>query len=322
MIKRIGVLTSGGDAPGMNSAVRSVVRMANANGIECFGIYDGYYGLYHDKIELLTSHSVADKINRGGTFLGSARFPEFADEEIRKEAIKNLDKHGIEALVVVGGDGSFMGALRLTEMGYPCIGIPGTIDNDTPSTDFTIGFDTALNTIVENVDKLRDTSNSHQRCSVVEVMGRNAGDLALWAGVATGAEFSLVPEVEFDLDAVIEKLKDDKKRGKRHFIIMVAEGLKITEEITKRIQAETGIEARATILGHIQRGGSPTAIDRVLAARMGTYAVELLIAGKKGRCVGIVDNHLVDKDIISALEEEHTVDETLYKMANRYLNIV
>lgn len=321
MISKIAVLTSGGDAPGMNSAVRSVVRTCIANEIEVYGIEEGYYGLYHDKIVKLDSKAVANTINRGGTFLGSARFPEFAEEEIRQEAVKNLDKHGIEALVIIGGDGSFMGAKRLTEMGYPCVGIPGTIDNDTPSSDFTIGFDTALNTIVEAVDKLRDTSGSHQRCSVVEVMGRDAGDLALWAGIATGAEATLIPEIDHDLDEIISKLHRDKENGKRHFIVIAAEGLKITQELTEKIETSTGIETRATVLGHIQRGGVPTAFDRVLAARMGSYAVELLMNGEKGRCIGIEKNELVHDDIISALDRPHTVNENMYKLANRYLNV-
>ncbi len=321
MIKKIAVLTSGGDAPGMNSAVRSVVRTCIANDIEVYGIEEGYYGLYHDKIRKLESVDVANTINRGGTFLGSARFPEFAEAEIREEAVKNLDKRGIEGLVVIGGDGSFMGAKRLTEMGYPCVGMPGTIDNDTPSSDFTIGFDTALNTIVEAVDRLRDTSGSHQRCSVVEVMGRDAGDLALWAGIATGAEATLIPEIDHDIDEIISKLQRDKDNGKRHFIVIVAEGLKVTEELTKRIEDSTGIETRATILGHIQRGGVPTAFDRVLAARMGSYAVELLMEGEKGRCIGIEKNTLTHDDIIAALDRPHTVDEEMYRLANRYLNV-
>ncbi|WOO90007.1 6-phosphofructokinase [Mollicutes bacterium LVI A0078] len=320
-MKKIAVLTSGGDAPGMNSAVRSVVRTCIANDIEVYGIEEGYYGLYHDKIRKLESVDVANTINRGGTFLGSARFPEFAEAEIREEAVKNLDKRGIEGLVIIGGDGSFMGAKRLTEMGYPCVGLPGTIDNDTPSSDFTIGFDTALNTIVEAVDRLRDTSGSHQRCSVVEVMGRDAGDLALWAGIATGAEATLIPEIDHDIDEIISKLQRDKENGKRHFIVIVAEGLKVTEELTKRIEDSTGIETRATVLGHIQRGGVPTAFDRVLAARMGSYAVELLMEGEQGRCIGIEKNALTHDDIIAALDRPHTVDEEMYRLANRYLNV-
>lgn len=319
MIKKIAVLTSGGDAPAMNAAVRAVVRSCIAYDIEVYGIYEGYYGLYHDKIEKLNSRDVSDIINRGGTFLGSARFPEFAIEETRKIAIKNLDKHGIEALVVVGGDGSFMGAKKLSEMGYPCIGIPGTIDNDTPSSDFTIGFDTALNTIVEAVDRLRDTSGSHKRCSVVEVMGRNAGDLALWAGIATGAEITLIPEIEYNLDEVVSDL-EKYKGSKKHFIVIVAEGLDIAQELAKKIELETEIETRATILGHIQRGGVPTAFDRVLASRMGAYAVDLIRENKSGRCIGIVENKLVHDDIISALEQKHEVNTQMYDLANKKLN--
>lgn len=321
MIKKVAVLTSGGDAPGMNAAVRSVVRTCVTNNIEVYGIYEGYKGLYEGNIKKMDSKDASDVINRGGTFLGSARFPEFADENIRKEAIKQLDSRGIEALVVIGGDGSFMGAMRLSEMGYPCIGIPGTIDNDTPNSDFTIGFDTALNTIVEAVDKLRDTSASHKRCSVIEVMGRDAGDLALYAGIATGAEFSLVPEVEFNLDDIIAKIKKDKEAGKSHFNVLVAEGLKMAPEIAKRIEEETGIETRATILGHIQRGGNPTAMDRVLASRLGAFAVELLMQGQSGRCVGIINNELVHQDIIEALSKKRTFDIDLYNLANKNLNI-
>ncbi len=321
MIKKIGVLTSGGDAPGMNAAVRSVVRTALVNNIEVYGIYEGYYGLYHDHIEKLSTEKASGIINRGGTFLGSARFPEFADIEIRKEAIKNLDKHGIEALVVVGGDGSFMGAKKLSEMGYPCIGIPGTIDNDAPRTDFTVGFDTALNTIVEAVDRLRDTSGSHKRCSIVEVMGRDAGDLALWAGIATGAEFTIVPEIQFEANDIIEKLSADRVSGKKHFIVIVAEGVDTNvHDFAKSVEEKTGIETRATVLGHIQRGGAPTAFDRVLAGRMGNYAVELLIEGQSARCIGIQNNQLVHNDIIEAMGDDHTVDESLYTIANKYLN--
>lgn len=320
MIKKIGVLTSGGDAPGMNTAIRAITRSALVQGIEVYGIKNGYYGLYHNEISPLKSKDVANIINRGGTFLGSARFPEFKEEKYRLEAVENLKKHEIQALVVIGGDGSFMGAKLLTELGFPCIGIPGTIDNDTPNSDFTIGFDTALNTIVEAVDKLRDTSGSHQRCSVVEVMGRNAGDLALWAGISTGAEATLIPEISYDEDVIIKKLIDDKRRGKTHFIIIVAEGLKITDELTKKIEKETGIETRATILGHIQRGGTPTASDRVLASRLGGYAVDLLLEGKQGLCVGLQDNKLVCEDILVALDQEKTIDETMYNLANRNLN--
>ena len=321
MIKKIGVLTSGGDAPGMNAAVRSVVRTATALNIEVYGITEGYYGLYHNQIQKLCAEDVSGKILEGGTFLGSARFPEFADEEIRKEAIKNLDHHGIQALIVVGGDGSFMGAARLSEMGYPCIGVPGTIDNDAPNTDFTIGFDTALNTIVEAVDRLRDTSSSHRRCSVVEVMGRNAGDLALWAGIATGADFTLIPEIEVSVDEVVHNIKDYQNAGRKHFIVIIAEGLSYREELIQAIEKETGVETRGAVLGHIQRGGRPTGFDRVLASRMGSYAVELLRDGHSSVCVGIVNNELVNNDIIQSVGGEHFVDEQLYTLANKYLNI-
>lgn len=319
-MKRIAVLTSGGDAPGMNASIRAVVRTALAHGIEVYGITEGYYGLYHDQIKPLTREDVMGITSYGGTILGSARFPEFKDEEIRKKAIENLDKHGIEGLVVIGGNGSYMGAVRLSEMGYPCIGIPGTIDNDAPLTDSTIGFDTALNTIVDCVDKLRDTSASHRRCSVVEVMGRDAGDLALYAGIATGADFTIIPEVEFSIEDIIEKIRVQQSLGKKHFIIMVAEGTKITNELVQAIEKETGVETRATVLGHIQRGGTPSAIDRVLASRMGAYSVELLLAGESAKCVGIINNHLVNNDILQAIEVPHKIDEDLYRLANKLLN--
>lgn len=320
MIKSIGVLTSGGDAPGMNTAVRAVVRTALTLGIEVYGIQDGYEGLYHNKIIKLESKDVSGILNQGGTFLGSARFPQFKEEEIRKEAIRNLDKHGIEALVIVGGDGSFMGGVKLSEMGYPCIGIPGTIDNDAPRTDYTIGFDTALNTIVEAADKLRDTSGSHRRCSVMEVMGRDAGDLALHAGIASGAEFTIIPEVPVSIDQIIEKINVDKANGKKFHLIILAEGVKIRDELVERIEQETGIETRATILGHIQRGGCPSGKDRVLASAMGAYAVELLTKGEKARCVGIKNNLLTHNDIIEAISDEHTISAELVKIANEYLN--
>lgn len=321
MINKIAVLTSGGDAPGMNACVRSVVRTAIANNIEVYGIYEGYHGLYTDKIVKLNSKDVSGIINSGGTFLRSARFPEFKDEEIRKVAIKNLDKHGIEALVVIGGDGSFMGAKKLSEMGYPCIGIPGTIDNDAPKTDFTIGFDTALNTIVEAVDRLRDTSSSHMRCSVVEVMGRDAGDLALDAGIACGADWTLVPEIEPNYDEIAQFIKSGKTNGRNHFIIMVAEGLKYAQDLAVKIEEVAGVETRATVLGHIQRGGRPSARDRVLASTMGAYAVQLLIDGKAARCVGLEKNELINSDIIEALNTKHTISEKKYRLANKYLNI-
>ena len=302
MIKRIGVLTSGGDAPGMNSAVRAVVRTCLSYDIEVFGIYDGYAGLHADKIEQLDRYSVSDIINRGGTFLGTARFPEFKDEDTRKEAIQVLEKHGIEALIVIGGDGSYMGALKLSEMGYPCIGVPGTIDNDIAGTDYTIGFMTCLNTIVDAVDRLRDTSSSHNRISIVEIMGRYCGDLTLWAAVAGGSEYVIVPEKDFDEEKLIEQLNDGESKGKKHAIIAITEHITDVNALASRIQERTKRETRATILGHIQRGGAPMAFDRILASRMGSYAVELLKSGKSARCIGIQNGKMVDHDIIECLE--------------------
>ncbi len=302
MIKKIGILTSGGDAPGMNAAIRAVVRVALANGVEVFGIRDGYLGLHQNRIEKLDRHSVSDVINRGGTFIGSARFPAFREESVRREAIENLKLHGIEALVVIGGDGSYMGAKKLTEMGYPCIGLPGTIDNDIAGTDYTIGFDTALNVIMDAIDRLRDTSSSHKRISVVEVMGRHCGDLAMSSAVCGGAEFVVVPELLFDKEALIAQIEGGLARGKRHALVVVCEHVTDTGGLSSEIEARTGLETRATILGHIQRGGSPTARDRIMASQMGAYAVELLMAGTGGRCVGLLRNELVHHDIVECIE--------------------
>ena len=302
MIKKIGVLTSGGDAPGMNAAVRAVVRTGLYHDLEVFGIYDGYYGLYHDDIKKLDRRAVADTVNRGGTFLGSARFPEFKDEATRKEAIQNLLKHEIDALVVIGGDGSYMGAKSLTEMGFPCIGIPGTIDNDVAGTDYTIGYFTALNTVLDAIDRLRDTSSSHRRISVVEIMGRHCGDLTIAAAVCSGAEFAIIPEVTFDEAKLLDDLREHVRKGKKHAIICVTEKICDVDDLAKKIEEVTKLETRATILGHIQRGGAPAAFDRMLASRMGAYAVKLLTQGHGGRCIGIQANKLVHHDIIDALE--------------------
>ncbi len=302
MIKKIGVLTSGGDAPGMNAAVRAVVRTGIYHGLEVYGIQNGYYGLYHDEIHKLDRRSVAETVNRGGTFLGSARFPEFKDDAVCREAIGNLEKHGIEALVVVGGDGSYMGAKAITELGFPCIGLPGTIDNDVAGTDYTIGFYTALNTVLDAVDRLRDTSSSHKRISVVEIMGRHCGDLTLAAAVCSGAEFAIIPEVEYDEAKLLEDLRNHVEHGKKHAIICVTEKICDVNDLAEKVESVTGLETRGTILGHIQRGGAPTAFDRMLASRMGAYAVKLLMQGEGGRCVGIQANKLVHHDIIDALE--------------------
>ncbi|MBM7620565.1 6-phosphofructokinase 1 [Bacillus tianshenii] len=314
-MKRIGVLTSGGDAPGMNAAVRAVVRKAIYHNMEVFGIYRGYAGLIDGDIKKLEVGSVGDIIHRGGTMLYSARCEEFKTLEGQLKGIENLKKHGIEALVVIGGDGSYQGAKKLTEHGFPCIGVPGTIDNDIPGTDFTIGFDTALNTVIDAIDKIRDTATSHERTYVIEVMGRHAGDIALWAGLAGGAETILIPEAEDEMDEVIARLKRGSDRGKKHSIIIVAEGVGSGVDFGKKIQEETKFETRVSVLGHIQRGGSPTAHDRVLASRLGARAVELLLDGKGGRCVGIQSNELVDHDIIEALSRTHTIDRKMYDLS-------
>ncbi|MFS0654599.1 6-phosphofructokinase [Bacillus sp. 179-C3.3 HS] len=314
-MKRIGVLTSGGDSPGMNAAVRAVVRKAIFHNVEVYGVYNGYSGLINGKIEKLELGSVGDIIHRGGTKLYTARCPEFKTTEGREQAIENLKKFGIEGLVVIGGDGSFMGAKKLTELGFPCVGVPGTIDNDIPGTDFTIGFDTALNTVIDAIDKIRDTATSHERTYVVEVMGRHAGDIALWSGLAGGAESILIPEADYDMDEIVARLRRGHERGKKHSIIIVAEGVGSGVEFAKRIDEETGLETRVSVLGHIQRGGSPSAFDRVLASRLGAYAVELLLDGKGGRCVGILSNELVHHDILDILDKKHTVDQSMYRLS-------
>lgn len=303
MVKRIGILTSGGDAPGMNAAIRAVTRVAINSGIEVYGIYDGYRGLVEGYIEPLTRSNVGDIIDRGGTILGSARLPEFKDPLIQEQGIEQLKKRNIEALVVIGGDGSYRGALALTEKGINCIGLPGTIDNDITSTDSTIGFDTALKTVVEAVDKLRDTSSSHHRCSVVEVMGNRCGDLALWSGIACGAEIVITAQTGFEETEVLERLKEfDVVKKKRHAIVVISEKITDVEAFAKKVSLNTGFSGRATVLGHVQRGGSPTPIDRVLASRMGEKAVDLLINGIGGQCVGIRDNQIVAVPIDEALD--------------------
>ncbi len=316
--KRIAVLTSGGDAPGMNAAVRAVTRTAINEGYEVLGVVRGYNGLLHDDLIPLTLRSVSDKIQLGGTFLFSARSPEFAapDGSGFKKAAETCRKHDIVGLVVIGGDGSFRGARALCREGIPTIGITGTIDNDITSSDHTIGYDTAMNTAIQLIDKLRDTTESHDRCSVVEVMGRNCGDIALNVGIAAGAIVTLVPEVPFDMQKdVIDRIKAAQKTGKKHFIVVVAEGVGHTDDIAKLIEKETGIESRATILGHIQRGGSPTVRDRVLGSKCGYYAVKLLDEGKSNRVVVIRDDKVVDFDITEALDMPRTFDKELYEAA-------
>lgn len=314
-IKTIGVLTSGGDAPGMNAAVRAVTRAALAKGIKVYGIHRGYNGLIHDDVEELTLRSVSDVIHRGGTILYTARSPEFKTEEGMQKAIATCKKYKIDGCVVIGGDGSYRGARDLSLHGIPCVGIPGTIDNDIVCTDETIGFDTAMNTAVEMIDKLRDTAQSHERCSVCEVMGRNCGDIALHTGIAVGATAILVPEVETKFEDILAKIERGEQTGKEHFIIVVAEGVGHVDELAKKIEEKTGIETRATILGHVQRGGNASLRDRVLASMMGHKAVEIVSQGIGNRVVAINNSKIVDYDIYEALQMKRTFNYELYKIA-------
>lgn len=303
MIQKIGVLTSGGDAPGMNCAIRAVVRAGLSYGLEVYGIMDGYRGLVDDDMFLMNRSSVSDIVNRGGTILQTARLREFKEESVRQIGVDNLKRRGIDALVVIGGDGSYMGAKKLTEMGINCVGLPGTIDNDIASTDYTIGFDTCLNTIVECVDKIRDTTESHQRCAVIEVMGNHCGDLALFSGLAEGAEMIITPDHPIPEDETIDSLKKLHDSKKKRAIVIVSE--KMYPDIhafAAKIGENTGFECRAEVLGRVQRGGAPSAFDRILAARMGAYAVDCLLDGKGGICVGLVNNKIVDYDIYEALQ--------------------
>ncbi|AVQ35964.1 6-phosphofructokinase [Staphylococcus kloosii] len=316
-MKKIAVLTSGGDSPGMNAAVRAVVRKAIYNNIEVYGVYQGYQGLLNDDIKKLELGSVGDTIQRGGTFLYSARCPEFKEADVRKKGIENLRKRGIEGLVVIGGDGSYRGAQRISEecSEIQTIGVPGTIDNDINGTDFTIGFDTALNTIIESVDKIRDTASSHARTFIIEVMGRDCGDLALWAGMSVGAETIIIPEVKTEIKEVAERIDHGIRRGKKHSIVMVAEGVMSGESCAQELAKYINVDARVSVLGHIQRGGSPTGADRVLASRLGGYAVELLMNGETARGVGIKNNDLTSTsfdDIFIA--EAHKFDHNIYNL--------
>lgn len=317
-MKTIAVLTSGGDAPGMNAAVRAVVRTACENGIKVYGVIRGYNGLINGDFIEMNLRTVSDIINRGGTILYSARSVEFATEEGMRKAIRTCQEWGIEGVVVIGGDGSFRGARDLSERGVPCVGIPGTIDNDIACCDYTIGYDTCLNTIMEMVDRLRDTAESHDRCTVVEVMGRRAGYLALNAGIACGATSILIPEVEVDIQRhIIERMEKTQRTGKKHFIIIVAEGTGINvEELSKEIQAKTGVESRSIVLGHVQRGGCPTVKDRVMATRMGNYAVKLLMDNIGNRVVAAQKEDVVDYDIFEALNMTKTIDLNIYNVAH------
>ena len=314
-MKKIAVLTSGGDAPGMNAAIRAVVRTAIHNGIEVMGVQRGYAGLINGELFPMNRSSVSDIIQRGGTILRTARCLEFKQEEVRKEAAQILADNGVEALVVIGGDGSFTGAKLLSKLGVKTIGLPGTIDNDLTYTDYTIGFDTALNTVVDAIDKIRDTSTSHERVSIVEVMGRNCGDIALHTGVACGAEYIITPEKGYDKDELCKVILEGKKAGKMHNLVLLAEGVGGASELSKYIEDKTGIETRATVLGHIQRGGAPSAFDRVLASRMGSKAIELLMEGKTSKVVGIKDNEIFDQDIDEALALDRRFDKELYRIS-------
>lgn len=321
MAKRIctiGVLTSGGDAPGMNAAIRSVVRTALGKGLRVRGIRRGYQGLMEEEIIDLSARDVSDTIQRGGTILQTARCKEMRTEEGQQKAAAICKKYGIEGLVVIGGDGSFAGAQKLANLGINTIGIPGTIDLDIDCTEYTIGFDTAVNTAMEAIDKVRDTSTSHQRCSIVEVMGRDAGYLALWCGIANGAEEILLPEEHnYDESEIIKRIIENRDRGKKHYIIINAEGVGDSINMAKRIEEATGMETRATILGHMQRGGSPTAKDRVYASIMGAKAVELLCEGKTNRVVGYKHGEYIDVDIDEALNMEKKLPEYQLEIAKK-----
>ncbi|MBP2026839.1 6-phosphofructokinase 1 [Acetoanaerobium pronyense] len=314
-MKRIAVLTSGGDAPGMNAAVRAVVRYGIYHGIQVYGVKRGFKGLMEGDLHEMTISSVGDIIHRGGTILRSARCPEFIEEEGQLKAINVLEVFKIDGLVIIGGDGSFMGAKALSDKGFPAIGVPGTIDNDLAYTDFTIGFDTALNTALDAISKLRDTTSSHERVTLIEVMGRNCGDIALYSGLAGGAEAILIPEVKYDIDEICKKLISSNNRGKTQSIILVAEGVGTAAEIGDIIHEKTGLETRSTTLGHIQRGGSPTAKDRLLASQMGAMAVKILMEGKSSRVVGIRKNEIFDMEIHEALDMKNEFDTEMYELA-------
>ena len=316
-MKTIGILTSGGDAPGMNAAIRAVVRSAIYYGCKVYGINRGYKGLIEDDVQEMNLSSVGDIIHRGGTILKSSRCEEFKTEEGRKIAVKVLKKYGIDCLVVIGGDGSFQGAEKLANLGINTIGVPGTIDLDIACTEYTIGFDTADNTAMDAINKIRDTSTSHRRCSIVEVMGRHAGYIALWCAINSGAEMVLLPEVPRPSDEeIVKKIIENKNKGKKHFLIVVAEGVGGAEQLAQTIEKVTGIESRATILGHLQRGGSPTAVDRMQASMMGAKAVDLLSEGKAKRVVAYINGQYVDYDINEALKMTKQLDPYMYSLSD------
>ena len=315
-VKTIGVLTSGGDAPGMNAAIRAVVRKAICNGVKVKGIKKGYQGLLNEEIIEMEKKDVSDIIQRGGTIIGTARCLEFKQEEVQEQAAEICRKHEIDGLVVIGGDGSYRGAQALSRHGINTVGLPGTIDLDIACTDYTIGFDTAINTAMQAIDKVRDTSSSHERCSIIEVMGRNAGYIALWCGVANGAEDILLPEkYDYNEQALIDNIINSRKRGKKHHIIINAEGIGHSTSMARRIEAATGMETRATILGYMQRGGSPTCKDRFYASIMGSYAADILCEGKTNRIVGYRHGEFQDFDIEEALNMQKEIPEYQYQIS-------
>ena len=319
-MKKIAVLTSGGDAPGMNAAIRAVVRIADYYGMEVYGVSRGYNGLINGQIEKMTPRSVADIIQRGGTILKTARCEEFKTEEGRAKAVEQIQKYGIEGVIVCGGDGSFRGAQLLSRLGIPTVGLPGTIDNDLAYTEYTLGFDTAVNTAVSAINNIRDTMTSHERVSVVEVMGRRCGDIALYAGIAGGAEVIMVPEIPVSIDYICQRLLAGKERGKLSSIIVLAEGAGHGEEISELVEKGTGLETRPVVLGHVQRGGTPTCRDRILASRMSAHAVKLLSKGVGNRLVGVKGEKIFDMDIDEALAQKRTFSKELYDLAIELAN--
>ena len=315
-IKTIAVLTSGGDAPGMNAAIRAVVRTAISRGLKVKGIKRGYNGLLNEEIIDMQARHVSDIIQRGGTVLGTARCLEFKKLEYQKKGAEICKKHGIDGVVVIGGDGSYRGAQALSRLGINTVGIPGTIDLDIPCTDYTIGFDTAVNTAMQAIDKVKDTSSSHERCSIIEVMGRHAGYIALWCGIANGAEDILIPEkYDFNEQEIIDHIVTSRKMGKSHHLIINAEGIGHSTSMARRIEAATGIETRATILGYMQRGGNPTAKDRYYASIMGAYAVDIMLQGKTNRVVGVRSGEVMDVDIEEGLKMQKGISEYEFEVA-------
>ncbi|MBR2377531.1 MAG: 6-phosphofructokinase [Clostridia bacterium] len=316
-MRRVAILTSGGDAPGMNACLRACVRYAIHNDIEMYGVERGYVGLLNNRLERLNTRSVSDIIHRGGTVLKTARCPEFKEKEYILQAADTLKAYGIDSVIVIGGDGSFRGAKDLSDIGgINVVAIPGTIDNDLAYTDYTLGFDTAVNTVMSAMNNLRDTMSSHDRASMLEVMGRKAGDIALYSAVAGGAEYCIIPEVPYDLEEIARSMKQSIKRGKTSNMIVLAEGAGDREEICSKIKEIAGISVKTTTLGHIQRGGAPSMFDRVLAAKMAVRAVDLLLAGKTNRAIGIKNNQIIDMDITEALSMPHGIDENLYEVAH------